>query len=391
MRPVFREAEKLIHEGTPFVLTTVVKTSGSTPQKPGAKLLVRPDGQGVGTLGGGCVEAEVWATAKQALEDGDGASVTAFTLTEELAARDGLICGGTMWILIDPIRHVEELKPWVDEVLHAMDGSGKSVGLATLVKAPPGKDDLVGSKLFVREDGSRDGTLGDHDLDAQASDLAFELMTLGRERHVVHPSGAEFFVETFATPSTLLVAGAGHVGKALYTLAKPLGLRVIMVDDRPEFANWERFPEADQIICKDIVTGIREADVTPNTYIIVATRGHKLDDMALMEAARTPAKYVGLLGSKRKAILIYRDLLAAGIPYGRVQEIRAPVGLNLGGRTPEEIALSILAEIVAFRLEGDGRPMKMEERFLRKAQEKAQKLAAEGSSDAQDEELLKIL
>ncbi|MBI2861319.1 MAG: XdhC family protein, partial [Chloroflexi bacterium] len=132
-----------------------------------------------------------------------------------------------------------------------------------------------------------------------------------------------------------------------------------------------RFPEADEVLAMDFVTALRQLPINANTSIVVATRGHKYDDLALLEAARSPASYVGLVGSKRKTLLIYRELLRQGIPTERLREVHAPVGLNIGARTPEEIALSILAEVTMVRLGGDGRPMKLDEHLLFKAQEKA--------------------
>ena len=370
MQPIFEEAKKLLSEGEPFVLATVVRTKGSTPQKPGAKLLVRKDGTATGTLGGGCVEADVWAEAKTILEEKGGPQVRRFLLNEDIAAKDGLVCGGTMEILIDPMEKQPQTGPLVEEILAAYEGKGDRA-MATLV-AGEGKAS-GGAKLFIRADGSTVGTLGDPALDEKAVEAALELMPKGRERWIETKEGAKLYVEGFTTPPTVVVAGGGHVGKALYTVAKFLGFRVIIVDDRPAFANKERFPEADGIVLDDFDAGLRSLDMTPNYYVIVATRGHKLDDVALVEAAKSRAGYVGLLGSRRKAVLIYRDMIAQGVPVERIAEIRAPVGLDLGGRTPEEIAMSIMSEILAVRYGGGGSPMTTDRGMLEKAKQLAAK------------------
>ncbi|MFW6174906.1 MAG: XdhC family protein, partial [Chloroflexota bacterium] len=141
--------------------------------------------------------------------------------------------------------------------------------------------------------------------------------------------------------------------------------------DRPEFANQERFPSADIVLAKDFVEGIGELPINANSFIIVATRGHQYDDVALEAAAKTPARYVALLGSKRKAILIYEQLLRRGVSMDRLREIRSPAGLDIGGRTPEEIAVSIVSEILMFRLGGNGGPMKLDDRLLQVAARRA--------------------
>ena len=363
MQAIFEEAQRLLAKGEPFVLTSVVRTKGSTPQKPGAKLLVRKDGTAVGTLGGGCIEADVWAEAKSILEENGATQVRRFELNEEIAAKDGLVCGGTMEILIDPVQTPMGLAPFLPEILAAYRGEG-DCAIATLASGLG----LTGAKIFVLPDGTILGTLGSPLLDAEVRDAALALMPRGRNRWL-ESANTKVFVESFTTPPTLVIAGGGHVGKALYTLAKFVGFRVFIVDDRPMFANPERFPDADGIIVDDFDRGLRSLDMGINHYVIVATRGHKLDDLALLEAAKSKAGYVGLLGSKRKAMLIYRDLFRASIPEERVAQIHSPVGLNLGGRSPEEIAFSIVAEMIAIKNDGSGAAMKMDESMVRKAKE----------------------
>jgi len=372
---VFRQAVKELERQHPSVLATVIRTKGSTPQKPGAKLLVREDGSAVGTLGGGCVEGDIWFAAKQLLRERGPAEVKEYVLNEELAARDGLICGGTMYFLIDPIYQAQPALTYTREVADAYAG-GKPVALATLTKAPRGSRLPVGGKAFFRENGNQDGTLGEPGLDAAAHARARELMPQGKCEFLSLPNGAQIFVEAYTTPPQLVVMGGGHISKALTPLAKTLGFRVFIVDDRPEFADPARFPEAEKTVVGPYDRGLAELPVNPNTYIVIATRGHRFDDMATEAAVRSPAGYVGLLGSKRKSLLIFQTLFRKGIPEERIAAVRAPIGLDIGGRTPEEIAVSIISEILAVRFGGAGGPMKMDTRLLAKAKEKAAVAAA---------------
>jgi xanthine dehydrogenase accessory factor len=371
IHPVLQEADKLLAKGEPFVLATVVRTKGSTPQKPGAKLLVRRDGTAVGTLGGGCIEADVWAEAKTILERDAGAQLRRFVLNEEIAAKDGLVCGGNMDILIDPLAARPQEAPYLHEIVAACEGKGDRV-LATLVE-PGASGGKAGDKLFVREDGSTEGSLGSAALDELAIETTREVMPRGQIRWIEGQDGAKVFVEGFTVPMTVVIAGGGHVGKAVYTVAAFAGMKVIMIDDRPAFANGERFPLAEQVIVAPFDEGIRSLDLGPTHCVLVATRGHKLDDVALLAAAQSNAGYVGLLGSRRKAVMIFRDLLRQGVSQERVASIRAPVGLDLGGRTPEEIAVSIVAEIIAHKHGRTGKPMTLEEKVLEKAKTLAAK------------------
>ena len=200
-------------------------------------------------------------------------------------------------------------------------------------------------------------------------------MDFGRQDFISTKDGTEIYVEAFTSPATVVLVGGGHVSYAIYKLATFLGYRTRVVDDREQFGNAERFPEADKIVVGEYDSGIRDVGITANSFVVVATRGHKYDDMALLEAAKSPAKFIGLLGSRRKALLIFPTLLSSGVSLERVSEIRTPVGLNLGGRTPESIALSVMAEIEMVRYGGDGASMKMDEKLVLKAREKAEVLA----------------
>ena len=298
MRVVFEEAVNLLKKGDQIVVATVVRTKGSTPQKPGSKLLVRKDGSGVGTLGGGCVEGDIWFAAKELLKRGGDTEYREYELNEDLAAEDGLVCGGTMFFQIDPVYSPEQYLSYAREIDEAYRG-GASVALASVIRAGGGSAP-AGAKLMIRDSGETEGTLGSATLDADAASRALGLMPHGRNEYVSHESGAEYFIEAYTTPPQLVVCGGGHVSKAIAPLAKTVGFRVFITDDRKEFANAERFPEADILMPLKPEEALPKLPINANTFIVVATRGHRYDNVALEAAARTPAKYVGLMGSRRK-------------------------------------------------------------------------------------------
>ena len=371
MKDVFRETKRLLGEGQKAVLATVVKTKGSTPQKPGAKLLVREDGSGVGTLGGGCVEGDIWFAAKELLKTFGPSQFREYQLNEDLAAEEGLVCGGSMYFMIDPIYEPDEVLGFTKEIDDAY--SGKSpVALATLISNPGenllplGSGTETGRKLFIREDGSTTGSLGSQAIDNDAISRSRQLMVHGANEYVVTENGTEYFIEGYTSPPKLILVGGGHVSKAISSLADKLGFHVYVTDDRIEFANKERFPESKQTIAMQTEDALKQINITKNSFIVVATRGHRYDSDALASAAKTAASYVGLLGSKRKIILIYEDLVKMGIPKDRITELRAPIGIEINARTPDEIAISIIAEMLMFRLGGSGKNMKLDEKLVEK-------------------------
>ena len=236
MQDVFHEAVNELNKENPVVVATVIRTQGSTPQKPGAKLLVRSDGSGVGTLGGGCVEGDIWYAAQELMKRGGPAEHREYYLNEELAAEDGLICGGTMYFLIDPIYRPDEYKAYAEEIDAAYAG-GSGVALASLVRPANGDEALIGSKLFIRENGTTEGTLGDPGLDREAIKKADELMPLGKNEYVAAENGAEFFVEAYTTPPQLVICGGRELGRVAgerlgTVVAAEVNLAALIIDGR---------------------------------------------------------------------------------------------------------------------------------------------------------------
>ena len=372
MESVFKAAVEELDDERPMVVATVVRTSGSTPQKSGAKLLVRQDGSGVGTLGGGCVEGDIWFAAQELLKRGGDAEVRDYHLNEDLAAQDGLVCGGTMYFLIDPIRKPGPYRDFATQAVAAYAG-GSPMAIVSVTRSRAGSIVSVGTKMLVRENGETQGALGDEILEAMAVAKARDLMAMGKNEYLYLDDGSECYIEAYTTPPTLVLIGGGHVSKAIAPIAKSVGFRIFVFDDREQFSNPERFPEADMTMVGDYRDGFNKLPINANSFVVVATRGHQFDDAAVSGALGTPASYVGLLGSKRKTILIFEELIRNGYAPEQLRRINAPIGLDIGGRTPEEIALSIMSEIVAFRLGGKGGSMKLQERLLDKAIERASK------------------
>ena len=372
MESVFKAAVEELDQAKPMVVATVVRTSGSTPQKSGAKLLVREDGSGVGTLGGGCVEGDIWFAAQELLKRGGDAELRDYQLNEDLAAQDGLVCGGTMYFLIDPVRETDPYKDFAAQAVEAYAG-GPPMAIVNVTSAPLGSRVVVGAKMLVRENSETQGGLGDEVLEAMTVAKARDLMAMGKNDYLYLHDGTECYIEAYTTPPTLVLIGGGHVSKAIAPIAKSVGFRIFVFDDREQFSNPERFPEADITMVGDYRDGFDKLPVNANSFVVVASRGHQFDDAAVSGALRTPASYVGLLGSKRKTILIYEELIRNGFDPEELRRINAPIGLDIGGRTPEEIALSVMSEIVAFRLGGNGGSMKLQERLLEKAVERASK------------------
>ncbi len=373
MRELYEKMASLEREGRRYALATVVRTTGSTPQVVGAKLLVDDLGRTTGTLGGGCVEGDAFEEAKRILSEG-GASLREYELTEDLAWDTGLVCGGTMWINIEPGDAALRVggRKLLGDILSA-SGGGKPVALATLLRrtrmprttadhpAPfegsaPATFSVTG-RLFVEQDGRSNGTLGE--LDARAREESALALKRGTARTVVIGDDLELLVEPVLAKPRLVIAGGGHVAHALARMGSLLDYDVTIVEDRAEYADRERFPAGVEIAQGEIAPTLLALGVGWNSFIVIATRGHKMDAHCLRAAVTTDARYVGLLGSRRKTVLIAKMLKDEGVSEDRLRAVHAPIGLDLGGRTPAEIALSVLAEMSQERFGGTGKPLRL--------------------------------
>ena len=344
----------------PFALATVVRTTGSTPQVVGARMVVVDDderGRAGGTLGGGCVEADAILAGREAIRTG-ARTLRAYELTEDLAWNTGLVCGGTMWILAE--REDAALDIDGTDVLDALSraaNGGPPAAVVTLLGRAGARQVSFARRMLVTADGARIGAIGDEALTRRAADAALAQLPHGTPRIAPIDDAHDLLIEPVAGRPQLVVAGGGHVAQAIARQARLLDFDVTVIEDRPEFADPARFAGA-RVLTGEIAPTLASLDYGWSTYVVIATRGHKLDADCVLAAARTPVRYIGLLGSRRKTILIDELLRAEGIPEERRRAIHAPVGLDLGGRTPAEIALSVLAEITQIRYAGSGRHLR---------------------------------
>jgi xanthine dehydrogenase accessory factor len=347
MRDLLAELNATLAAGRSCAWCAVVATRGSTPRKPGAVMLVFPDGGQSGTLGGGCVEAEVKRRALGVLHSGVGRpEVQRFDLDDVRGWDDGLICGGQMTILVHPL-----LPGAADTAagdfyrrLHALVEKGSGFTDAVVMEANGPL--AVGDRYLFDANGAVLALLADQ---PAAEMVAAHLPPLAGRRSAVTKRGIAYL----GTPAriTLLLVGGGHVSQAVATLAASADFQIWVLDDREQFANQERFPSAERIIVGDIGRKLSELapSLTPASYALVMTRGHNHDEEALSHLAGSACGYVGMIGSKRKVRLIFDDLASRGVRPDDLQRVRAPVGVAIGSQTVPEIAISIIAELIAWR------------------------------------------
>ena len=261
------------------------------------------------------------------------------------------------------------------EVLRAAR-EGPDVIVATIIDAPPGSMPASGEKLLLRGDGSRLGDYGGggfeeavvEDCETALTEFprrpvqALYYLPEGDQVHRLEVKGGanafEVMLEIIEAPVTLLVVGGGHIGLSLATIAAHVGFSVAVLDDRALYANAERFPMADRVMAGDFELHLRDFPIGRNTYVVMVSRGHKQDETALRLVATRDAGYVGMIGSKRRVSTVLRHLAEEGYPVEALERIYTPIGFDIGAETPEEIAVSIMAEIIAVRRGGSGRPMR---------------------------------
>lgn len=354
MRKLLRQLLDAVAAGRDVTYCRLVETRGSTPQKPGAAMLVFADGSQAGTLGGGCVEAEVKRRALAILANGRP-EIVSFQLDNDYGWDDGLICGGRMQVLVRPVKAGTPIEYF--ERLCDLIARGEGCIEAVVFDAEKSGFHAASSYLFD----DRGQLLAQDDAPPMNSQTADALQAdLPNLTDRPRPSAVRGVAYLPSLPRCrLLIVGGGHVGQAVGNMAVDLDFEVWVVDDRQEYVSRERFPKAEQLIHGDIGPTLRDLEVTPNTYCLIVTRGHNHDEEALYHLVDRGARYVGMIGSRRKIKLIFDDLEAEGIPPEAIARVYAPVGIEIGSQTVPEIAVSILAELVSHRnLGGDvpGRP-----------------------------------
>ncbi len=355
MRDVLGSLRSWYAGGRPLALATVVGTSKSAPRAPGAAMAVSADGEVVGSVSGGCVEGAVYDLAQDVL-GGEDPVLHTYGYSDTDAFAVGLTCGGSVSVFVQAVS--ADGHPQLGEVLASVDAQ-EPVALATVIEGAG----EIGARLAVWPD-RVSGGLGATGLDAAVTDDARGMLEHGAtgQRHY-GPNGERrrdevtVFVEAFAPPPRMLVFGAIDFAAAVARIGKFLGYRVTVCDARAVFATARRFPEADEVVVEWPHRYLARTAVDARTVICVLTHDPKFDVPLLEVALRTPAWYVGAMGSRRTHDDRLARLREVGLTDAELARLRSPIGLDLGARTPEETAVAVAAEIVAGRWGGSGRPL----------------------------------
>ncbi|HVJ84908.1 MAG TPA: XdhC family protein [Caulifigura sp.] len=329
--------------GRPCVYTALVETRGSTPQKAGASMLVYPDGAQVGTLGGGCVEAEVKRRAIDLLAAG-GIELMTFQLDSDYGWDDGLICGGRMKMLVDPVRPGDDVSYYRD--YHSRLTAARGCTEAVLLEEIDGVH--AAARFLVDEQGE---VFGSRPVGPTPGVLREQLRPIAtRPRPYV--AGHISFLPTLPR-CRLIIVGGGHVGQKTAELAADVDFDVWIIDDREEFASAERFPRARRRIHGPIGRELKALDTSPDDFAVIVTRGHNHDEEALLRLVDKPLRYLGMIGSRRKIRMIFDDLRREGVSPAALERVQAPLGFDIGSQTVPEIAISIVSQLIAVRNRGE--------------------------------------
>jgi xanthine dehydrogenase accessory factor len=339
--------------GEPVALATLVAVRGSAPRLPGARMAVTRAAGMVGSVSAGCVESDVFEHAMKVLEAGRPALVT-YGIADDLGFEVGLSCGGSIDVLIEPFADGEAWRT-LRAAAEAEAPVGWGVGLAP--------DPLLGRKLVAPGEGPLCGSI-DPALDPEVAAAVRRLLPEGGTRTLTLPWGgqeATIFVEALPPPFRLFIVGATHAAIHLCRLARQVGFRTTVIDARTAFASAERFPDADEVLRAWPEAVFAERRLDAYAYVVTLTHDFKIDVPALEAALRSGARYIGALGSRRTHARRKARLAERGFTEADLARIRAPVGLDLGARAPEEIALAILAEMLAVRHGRAGGPLSARE------------------------------
>ncbi|SHO43192.1 XdhC family aldehyde oxidoreductase maturation factor [Desulfopila aestuarii] len=333
MRHVLDHLVETLNRDESAILCTIIRNTGSAPRTSGARMLVTRSGALAGSIGGGALENACQARARQMFESSETFAEMTFQLTATLAAKDGLICGGNVSILL--MRIEPEQHPFFVKLQETYRSRKRPLLVTALAFA-----DVPPQLTLVTSD--ERGEL--------PTDIWREILRQNsRHTSLTTYAGREYFIEPLLNPGTVYLAGAGHVGLATATCAAFAGFDVVVMDDRAEFANRSRFPKAHDIRLLSSFNNCLPKELGAEDYVVILTRGHLHDRNVLAQALNTDAGYIGMIGSRRKREAIYRSLRDEGVSEAELQRVHSPIGLDIGADTPEEIGISIVAQLIQTR------------------------------------------
>lgn len=339
MREIIDEINAWLDSGKSVAIATNVRKEGSTLRPLGAKMAMTNTGQIAGSVSGGCIEGTVYEEAQKVIATGIPRLMHFAAAKDEDPFDIGLSCGGMLDVLVEPFNNEkwQEIYPALETCLAQKD----FVSIVTSISKAN-----LGKKILVWPDGKFMGSLGNENHDKKAV-LYAQAQMRNRQSGWTNLGDLEVFVDVFAPPARLIVIGAVHISIPLVSMAKVLGFKTIVIDPRKTFAKHERFPRIDELIIEWPAEAIRKLNPDENTYIVALSHDEKIDNPALAVALASSARYVGVLGAKKNVHKRIKELRNLDVSEENIKKLHAPTGLNIGSITTEEIALSILAEIVA--------------------------------------------
>ena len=311
-------------------LATIVKKLGAAPREEGAKMFVGKDGKFYGTVGGGCIEAEVWQEARKVIKTGV-AKLLHYTMDGRQLEDEGMICGGNVDIFVEPV--AEKYKALYKAI---PDLERHDAGALLITRF----SEEGFSKSLIKEDGTAFG-------DPVGEEIRADFQRYAREKRPIVLGDA--IIEPLQTSPVLYIFGAGHVSQFVSRVATMVDFNVTVIDDREEFANRERFPEAERVIVDDFTHVFDQLSFHGNEYVVILTRGHKHDALVLEQVMKRPTGYVGMIGSKRKTRMVMDYMRQQGFHDKMLESVHAPIGIAINSETPQEIAVSITAELIKVR------------------------------------------
>lgn len=348
MKELYLEIGKLLQKKESFAIATIFDKTGSAPRTAGAKMVVRGDGSIIGTIGGGRLEANAIRLAMESLTSKQTV-MQSFDLTSKDVAAMDMICGGQGEILIDFIdAHEENNRIVCEEALKILKQREKA-WLVTVLEDIPGTSYLKRQQCIVKPDKTLIGKI-------ECDPYILEKLIAGPAKISIHAEAFDnqrFLVEPLRPAGTVYIFGAGHVSQKIAPLSENVGFKTVVLDDREDFANRERFPEAAEVRVIESFNKLPDLGIDEDSYLVLVTRGHLYDKIVLEQVLRSNARYIGMIGSRSKRDQIYNKMLSQGYKKEELARVYSPIGTSIGAETPEELAVSIVGELIKVRSEGE--------------------------------------